>query len=289
MPGMGTRRGSWDQFARHLCSHLGHTAALSIDLHCAGDCAFELESPELHHVDFQAPFRMVLRLREVLGIADIPTCIVGHSISGAQMMGMRDDQFPKSVTRLALTPTFVHGNDAFAKNPMMNEEILAQMTPEVFTETKLQMWNLIVQGLEEEVAKEMLAGCREGFPLPYLRRLNVGLHQFLPITGNELRRLKVLLAYDDPLVPRSTVDQVMDFTKFDLSNLHWALDKHHWPYLPKIDNPGWTRRNFDQLLTLIDSLLLDASAHTSELLSQNTQTLHQLLDVELARGITKPS
>lgn len=276
MPGLGTRRGSWDQFARHLCHQLGHTAALSIDLHCAGDCAFALETPDLCHVDFQAPFRMLLRLLDILGLSTLPTCIVGHSISGAQMMGMRDDQFSKSVARLALTPTFVHGNDAFANNPMVDENLLAQMTPEQFTETKLQMWNLLVQGLEPDTANDMLGGVREGFPLPYMRRLVTALHQFLPVAGSELSRLKILLAYDDPLVPRATVEQVMNETKFDLSNLHWALDKHHWPYLPKVANPGWTRRNFDQLLALIDGILIDASLHASELLSQNTQTLHEL-------------
>lgn len=282
MPGLGTRRGSWDQFARHLCHQLGHTAALSIDLHCAGDCAFALETPELHHVDFQAPFRMLLRLLDILGLATIPTCIVGHSISGAQMMGMRDDQFSTSVARLALTPTFVHGNDAFANNPMVDQNLLAQMTPEQFTETKLQMWSMLVQGLEPDTANDMLRGVREGFPLPYMRRLVTALHQFLPVAGSELSRLKILLAYDDPLVPRATVEQVMDETHFDLSNLHWALDKHHWPYLPKVANPGWTRRNFDQLLALIDGMLIDASLHASDLISQHTQTLHEMLGAEIA-------
>jgi len=282
MPGLGTRRSCWDQFARHLCCHLGQTAALSLDLHCAGDCRYELESPELKHVDPQAPFRMVAALLKILGLHGVPVCIVGHSISGSQMMGMRDDQFGKMVTRLALTPTFTYGNDAFANNPMTSPALLEQMATEEYNALKVQMWSMLVQGLEPEAARDMMLGVSEGFPLPYMRKLAVTMEPFRPISGTHLRRMKVLVAYDDPLVPRPTVEMVMKDTGFDRSNLHWALDKHHWPQLSKLDNPGWTRRNFDQLLNLIDCLLLDSSLNTSELLGDHTRTFHEQLNCEIA-------
>jgi hypothetical protein len=285
MPGLGTRRNCWDQFARHLCCHLGQTAALSLDLHCAGDCRYEKDSPDLEHVKPDAPLRMVLELLEILGLSGIPTCIVGHSISGAQLMGLGDDQFPKSVTRLALTPTFTYGNDAFAQNPMTNRALLAQMTLEQFTGLKVQMWSMLVDGLEPDAAREMMAGVREGFPLPYMMKLAETMEPYRPIDGKFLRRMKVLVAYDDQLVPRVTVEMVMQETGFDRSNLHWALDKHHWPQLSKLNNPGWTRRNFDQLLTLIDGMLLDASFNTSRVLSDHTQTVHELLDDEIGRQV----
>lgn len=282
MPGLGTRRSCWDQFARHLCCHLGQTAALSLDLHCAGDCKFAQESPELQHMDPQAPFRMVAALLKLLGLSGIPACIVGHSISGSQMMGLRDDQFGKAVTRLALTPTFTYGNDAFASNPMTSPTLLGQMAPAEYNALKLQMWSMLVQGLEPEAARDMMLGVQEGFPLPYMQKLATTMEPFRPLAGSHLRRMKVLVAYDDPLVPRPTVEMVMRDTGFDRSNLHWALDKHHWPQLSKVDHPGWTRRNFDQLLNLIDGLLLDSSLNTSELLGDPTRTLHEQLNREIA-------
>jgi hypothetical protein len=291
MPGLGTRRNCWEQFARHLCCHLAQTAALSIDLHCAGDCRYEKESPDIEHVKPDAPFKMVFELLNILGLTGIPTCIVGHSISGAQMMGIDDDMLGKSVTRLALTPTFTYGNDAFADNPMTNQELLAKMSPEEFTGLKVQMWEMLVQGLEPDAAREMRAAVREGFPLRYMQKLAVTMNPFRPIDGSRLQRMKILVAYDDPLVPRTTVDMVMRDTGFDRSNLHWALDKHHWPQLSKLDHPGWTRRNFDQLLELIDGMLLDASFNTSRVLTdQNqTQTVHELLDNEIASHLVDNS
>lgn len=229
-----------------------------------------------------APYKMLFKLLDLLGLSGIPTCIVGHSISGSQMMGIGDEELGNSITRLALTPTFTYGNDAFADNSMTNPELLAKMPIEAYNGLKVQMWQMLVEGLEPEAASEMMAAVREGFPLPYMIQLAKCMEPFRPIHGNRLRRSKVLVAYDDPLVPRNTVEMVMRDTGFDRSNLHWALDKHHWPQLSKLDNPGWTRRNFDQLLTLIDGMLLDASINTSRVLTSQTQTLHEDLNQEIA-------
>jgi hypothetical protein len=193
------------------------------------------------------------------------------------------------VTRLALTPTFTYGNDAFAQNPMTSPTLLGQMAPEVYNGLKVQMWGMLVQGLEPDAARDMMLAVQEGFPLPYMRQLAVTMEPFRPVSGAYLRRMKVLVAYDDPLVPRPTVEMVMQDTGFDRSNLHWALDKHHWPQLSKLDNPGWTRRNFDQLLGLIDGMLLDSSLNTSEMLSDLTQTYHEQLNRQIASPAVKPS
>jgi hypothetical protein len=116
-----------------------------------------------------------------------------------------------------------------------------------------------------------------------MTKLAETMEPFRPLEGSRLQRMKVLVAYDDPLVPRTTVEMVMRETGFDRSNLHWALDKHHWPQLSKLDHPGWTRRNFDQLLTLIDGMLIDASLNTSKLITtDHTQTLHELINNEIS-------
>jgi hypothetical protein len=283
MPGLGTRRAGWDQFARHLCGNLALTAAISIDVHGAGDCIYRDDDPR--QVDARSPFRILQLLREILGLGEIPTCIVAHSMTAAQMAGIPDEEFGNLVTRLAVTPTFLEENASFANTPFTVPAMLDAMDTSSYSAFKLGLWQAVVKELEPHTAKELLAACEEGFPLGYMKRLAASLQTLTPCPGDQLRRMKIIMGYDDPFIPRATVEHMVRQTGFDASNLHWALDNHHWVHIPKVNSPGWTARNYDQLLTIIDGMLLDASLHTSEFNSDFTKSMHGLVSAEIAAPV----
>jgi hypothetical protein len=282
MPGLGTRRQSWDQFARHLCHHRGLTAAVSLDVFNSGDCRYARDEPEPRHVAPESTLRIFLELQQLLGIADLPTCIVAHSLTGYHLMALPDDVLGKNITRLAITPTLTRWNEAFGPHPLMNEDAVGRFTPEDFHRVKMGAWDAMISLLDAETAADLKAAAAEGLPLPYWRQAVRAGRDFRPAPGPQLRRLKIVVGYNDPLISHDTIDRATSDLQFDRSNLHWALDKDHFPHLAKKDHPEWTRRNFDQLLTIVSSMLLDASLQTNLITGDRTETLYEQINAEIA-------
>ena len=260
LPGLGCKRQLWDTLARHLCRDHAHTVVISLDLNQSGDCRYAAAAPELHHVSPLGIMRQVSAWRTLLGVSELPTCLVGHSLTAYQLMAPTDAELGKHVTRLAITPVFTYANEVWGGHPLMSLDELSGQTENQHDAVKAATYEFITQLLDEETSRGIVESAVASFPLAFWKQSVKAQETFRPPIGNELRRCKIVVAHDDPIVPRAAVEQAVADLGFDRANLHWALDRDHFPHLPKRDNPEWTARNLDQLSSVIGTMLLDARA-----------------------------
>jgi hypothetical protein len=258
----GTRE-VWRLVAAAVCRDNAQVVVITPDLHGFGESQFA-GVPTKAQVEVGALAHTVEALRHLLGLAEIPVALVGHSMAATSLLAIDDADIGPHVSRVVINPVLV-SHDARLRRRL---RILATMTaaggwiPSV--RRKIVRWvghndpNLSV--LTEEARESFI---RESLrmPGPVFAKLLSAFRSSPPKIGRQ-RRLAILACLDDDWIDEHALDRAAADIGLESVQIHRAASGGHNPHVELADHPEWTARNIDQIVRVIDSMLITAREMT---------------------------
>jgi Protein kinase domain/Alpha/beta hydrolase family len=254
----GTRE-VWRLVAAAVCRDNAQVVVITPDLHGFGETEFD-GVPDYRHVGVKALARSVEALRRLLGLADIPVALVGHSMAATSLLSIDDADIGPHVSRVVINPVLV-SHDRKLYRRMRG---IAYATDTLFRIPALRRaivhWtahhdpNLAVLTLEarETCEREALR-----MPRPVLSRLMSAFRTAPPKIGRQ-RRVAVLVCLDDDWVREESLDAAAAELGLERAQIHRMVSGGHNPHVELADHPEWTARNIDHIVRVIDSMLITA-------------------------------
>jgi Protein kinase domain/Alpha/beta hydrolase family len=258
----GTREG-WTLVAAAVCRDNAQLVVITPDLHGFGETQFD-GVPARDKIDVGAMARSVEGLRRLLGLADIPVALVGHSMAATSLLTIDDAAIGPHVSRVVINPVLVTHDSKLRRRL----RAIATLTATVgrvpgMRRAMLQYAarydpNIVV--LTEEMKQNWM---RESMRVPtdVLARILSAVRAPPPTIGRQ-RRLAVLVCLDDDWVDIDILDRAVVELGLEQAQVHRAASGGHNPHLEMAEHPEWTARNVDQIVRVIDSMLITARETT---------------------------
>jgi pimeloyl-ACP methyl ester carboxylesterase len=258
----GTRE-VWSVVAPALCRDNAQAVVIAPDLHGFGETSFD-GVPEKEHVELVSMARSAEALRALLGLADVPVALVGHSMGATSLLSLTDEEVGPHVSRVLINPVLVSHNKRMRRKMRM----IATGTNLLGRITALRRWlvettartDANVSVLTDEMKALFI---RESMRMPggvYARLLSA-FHDSPPKLGRQ-RRLAIIACLDDSWIDEARLDDVAADLGIESSQIHRVASGGHSPHLELKDHPEWTARNIDQIVRVIDTMLITARERT---------------------------
>jgi hypothetical protein len=257
--GFGGTREVWASIARAVCRDNAQAIVLAPDVHGFGESRFA-RRPTRAQAQMTSLMRAIDDWRRLLGVAAIPTALVGHSMSGLAVLTVDDDAAGLHVARVAITPA------------------IASRVPELRRQFRMQSWiagtlgridwlrGVMVRMFANKVkaskhlvpeAIQLLADQTIAMPGGTSARIAKAVCIGEPARGGH-RRLAVVIGIDDPLTEHEKLGRIVEDLGVEPAHVLRMPDGGHYPHVAAAAHPEWTARNTTDLVRLIDTLLVTA-------------------------------
>lgn len=268
LPGMMYSRRSWSHIARAVVRDRAQTAVLTAEFLGFQESRYQETPPGNAYRTPKQQMSGILAWLELLGVRPIPTTIVGHSILTVPLLSMTDDELGPSTNRLAVTPIVAFANrawqfDTFGVSLLEKHSKLLEWAVRPMVAAKIKK---AVGALDPRWQVDALANVKV-YPCPTLGAFAPHWRRARTVSGEDMRRCKWLCGTEDPTVPLDAVARAQRETGFDQANLHWSINRGHYPHLPRADEPEASVRNVDQIVRLIGALQRDVDDGSSSVTS----------------------
>lgn len=263
MHGWGGTREVWQLVAPALCRDNAQAVVITPDLHGFGETPFA-GVPSKAQVALGAMALTIGGLTRVLGIDEIPTALVGHSMAATSLLTLADADIAPQVSRVVINPVLVahdprlrrrlqasaRGAATFGRIGPIRRAVLRRMAS---TDRNLSMLTAEVQAAFVEQALSI--------PGAVMARVLGAFADAPPKLGKQ-RRLAIFVCLDDDWVDQDVLDRAAADLGIEPAQIHRTADGGHNPHLELAEHPEWTARNVEQIVRLIDSMLITAREQT---------------------------
>jgi pimeloyl-ACP methyl ester carboxylesterase len=258
----GTRE-VWSTVAPAVCRDNAQAVVIAPDLHGFGETPFA-GVPTRAQVELVSMARAVEGLRALLGLADVPVALVGHSMGATSLLSLSDEDIGPHVSRVLINPVLV------SHDPRLRRKLrvfayattffgrLPGIRGAVVRWTARNDPNLVVLTPEQ---RQIFAEETLRMPGSVYAKILSAFRQSPPKLGRQ-RRLAILACMDDSWVDQERLDDAAADLGLEASQIHRVASGGHSPHLELADHPEWTARNLDQIVRVIDSMLITAREHT---------------------------
>ncbi|MBZ0234106.1 MAG: alpha/beta fold hydrolase [Deltaproteobacteria bacterium] len=263
--GSSSSRKAWRLLAPALCRDNALALVLVPDCHGYGETPFAAARPARQHLTLRAMAESVLGLCRLLGLVEVPTVLVGHSMGAMALLTLDDSDVDAQVARVLINPLYVE-HDARVRNGMLALSLLTRATASIPPLRRALTHRVCRTGPSEQLLREdqdemialslgvtpgVLAGVLEALARVQYKR------------GRQ-RRVALLCGVDDPwtrgpdLIERATRD-----LGIDPAHIHLLASGGHTPQIPMSTHPEWTARNIDEIGRVVQAMILTAHEPTS--------------------------
>ncbi|AKV02964.1 serine/threonine protein kinase [Labilithrix luteola] len=268
LPGMMYSRRSWSHIARAVLRDRAQTAVLTAEFLGFQESRYQENPPGTAYRTPRQQMSGILAWLELLGVRPIPTTIVGHSILTVPLLSMTDDELGPTTNRLAVTPIVAFANrqwqfDTLGVSVLEKHAKLLEWAVRPIVSSKIQN---AVEALDPRWQVDALANVKV-YPFATLGAFARYWRKAPTVAGEDMRRCKWLCGTEDPTVPLDAVARAQRESGFDQANLHWSINRGHYPHLPRADEPEASVRNVDQIVRLIGALQRDVDDGSSAVTS----------------------
>ena len=261
--GMFCDRDSWALVAPSVCRDNAQALVITVDHSGFGDSRFAAAVPTDEHASPRGLVAMLMGWLELAGMRDLPTVLVGHSMAGASLLTVRDDELSERVSRLAITPVFP-AVDARYRTLL---KIAAGLLPSVGAVRVLKrlMARFFASAARDYTEREqrMMATQFERASLQVVAQVSRQYARSAPAKGDELQRCIVLIGDQDPVAPARILEPALDALGFPRTHVRrMATTGGHFPHAEQTVHPEWTMRNVADLTACIGAMLRASSEGT---------------------------
>jgi pimeloyl-ACP methyl ester carboxylesterase len=261
--GWSGNREVWTRVAPALCRDNAQAVVIAPDLHGFGETPFAgIPSPA--QVELRSIGRTAEALRSLLGLAELPVAMVGHSMAGASLLTLTDEDIGPQVTRVLINPILVSHDRRLQRKLRAVSYLVASvgrigpLRRAIARSVARTDLNLTV--LEPELRAMFV---EESLRMPgavYARVLSA-FRNSPPKIGRQ-RRLAIIACLDDDWVDEACLDAAAADLGLEPAQIHRIPSGGHNPHLELVDHPEWTARNIEGIVRVIDSMLITAREHT---------------------------
>jgi Protein kinase domain len=262
----GTRH-QWRFIAPVLCRGSSLRVVIAPDVHGFGESAFAAP-PGDEQGSLQAIARTALGLCRLLGTRMIPTAIVGHSMSGIGLLSLEDGDYDPHCARVAVNPILV-SHDPKVRPKLRRYAWLSGLLchlPWLFRVMARfsTRFDPAARDLARDELQRMIATGRAMDPR-VLARI-IGAFARTPLKIGRQQNVALIACVDDPWMDN---EDALLAAAADLGIERAQIQRmpsgSHFPHLESALHPEWTARNVDQLVRVIESMLVTASAQAAGL------------------------
>ncbi len=258
MHGFMGNRTVWRHVAAAICRDNAQAIALVPDLNGFGTSPFE-GAPAAHHLTAPALTHAVVRWLELLGVRDLPTVLVGHSMSATHLLAASDDQLGTRTARVAMNPVFPAVDPAYRRRV----EALLIATRVVGTVRPLAR-HLVARGIRRDgrakdladAEHDLMVGEFAHMSLPLLAAITRGVLRATVPPGDHLHNCVILLGNSDPIATDAVVGRAMRTFGIPAANVMRMATGGHYPHLESASHPEHTARNLAHIVEIIDAMLI---------------------------------
>jgi hypothetical protein len=261
--GMFCDRESWALVAPSVCRDNAQALVIAVDHSGFGASRFAEAVPADEHCAPRGLVAMLMALLELLGVRDLPTVLVGHSMAGASLLTVRDDEVGERVSRLAITPVFP-AVDARYRRLLKVAASLVPVLGAVGPLRKL-MASFFASAAREytEREKQMMAAQFLSVSPAVVASVSRQYARSTPAKGDQLQRCMVLIGENDPVAPARILEPALDALGFPRTHVRrLATTGGHFPHAEQTMHPEWTMRNVADLTVWISAMLRASSEGT---------------------------
>jgi pimeloyl-ACP methyl ester carboxylesterase len=233
---------------------------LAPDLHGFGESPFA-GVPTLEQAGAIGLARAVDEWRRLLGLVDIPTALVGYSMSGLALLAIDDNDAGQHVSRIALNPILA-GHDPIMRKKFRRMALMANTIGRIGPLRRLGIRlrtsrDPDVLGMSEETLGAVIAELNR-MPGQVMGRIVRALSETPPHVGRH-RRAAVIVSLDDPWMNFATLDRVIADVGNEPAQIHRQSTGGHHPHVESRQYPERSARNLVDIVRVIDSMLVTAS------------------------------
>jgi hypothetical protein len=257
--GFGHTREVWASIARAVCRDNAQAIVLAPDVHGFGESRFA-RRPTKAQARMDALIRAVDDWRRLLGVAAIPTALVGHSMSGLAILTIDDDAAGLHVARVAITPAIACEVPSLRRQFWMQSWLAATLGRigwlrramcRAFADKVKASQHLVPEAIQ------LLSDETAAMPGGTSARIARTMCTDAPARGGH-RRLAVVIGLDDPLTEHERLASIVENLGVEPAHVLRMPDGGHYPHVASAAHPEWTARNAHDLVRLIDTLLVTA-------------------------------
>jgi serine/threonine-protein kinase len=261
--GWSCTREAWSGVAPAICRDNAQALVIAPDLHGFGETRFtRLPPPE--HATPGSIARTADALRRLLGLAEVPTVMAGHSMSGIGLISVGDRDLGPYVTRVALNPVLPSHDRRFRWSLAIIRGFLATIGRIGAVRRFATRWLAARSPTERDLVPALRDGMTEEqlrLPTPVMLRLLDGFSRTPPSLARQ-QRLSLLVCVDDPIIDRRALDAAIAEIGLEAAQIRWLATGGHHPHLEVVEHPEWTARNVAEIVAEIDTMLLTAREPT---------------------------
>jgi predicted Ser/Thr protein kinase len=257
--GWGHTREVWSLIARTLCRDNARAIVLAPDLHGFGEAAFP-RTPRPEQAGTAAMMRVIDDWRRLLGLAAIPTALVGHSMTGLAVLGVGDAAAGVHVTRIAINPTLV-SHDPALRRTLKWQALFVSTLGRIGLVRRAVIRSMEKKAIEVERVTPEAARFVADQTIQLAPGTTAAMMRALaatPVRLERQQRLAVVACTDDPWIRESALARMLSDAGVEEANLHRLPSGGHHPHVEKIDHPEFNARNAADLVRIIDAMLVTA-------------------------------
>jgi len=273
MHGFGGTREWWAPVAAAVCRDNARAVVAALDLHGIGESPFAAV-PSLHQASIPAIGRVVEGWRRLLGLSDIPTALVGHSMSALALLQAEDEAGGAQISRIAISPPLLLIHDAASRRRVAPLVRAAASLVRLGPVRRLAIRRLWSAPETSNVAPEIVELAVEALmqiPGSVLARI-IGAMSATPEAYARQRRVALITCLDDPLTPPALVERIVAAVGIPSPMAHRLETGGHYPYVASRHNPEWQARNLADIVRVIDSMLITAAEPNTTLPTEMAET-----------------
>ncbi len=262
--GFGHTREVWAGLAAAVCRDNAQAVVFAPDLHGFGESRFH-GTPDHAQASMTGLARAIDGWRRLLGVATIPTALVGHSMAGLALLTIDDAAAGLHVSRIAITPS------SAAHLPPLRRQFRRQAMLAATIGRVGPLRRAVVHRLAARLKPQrhlvpeaiaLLAAQTAAMPGAVSARIARALCAEAPAVGGH-RRVAVVVGVDDPLLPHAPLCRVLDQIGVEPAHVLHLPDGGHYPHVESAAHPEWSARNAVDLARLIDAMLVTAGESTT--------------------------
>jgi hypothetical protein len=258
--GWGSTRTVWSDVARGVCRDNARAVVLAPDVHGFGESPFA-GVPTFAQAGAVGMARAIDAWRRVLGLGEIPTALVGHSMTGLALLTIDDDDAGPQVSRVAINPTLV-GHQARLRWQLRAGAVLAATLGRISALRRaLLRWSGRNDPETRRLAPEFVAMVTEQLmrmPSPVMARILRALAA-TPARFGRHRRAALMATLDDTWMEARVRVRAAGELGIAPTQIHLLPSGGHLPHVESAHEPAGRARNVADIVRLIDSMLVTAS------------------------------
>jgi hypothetical protein len=258
--GWGSTRAVWNDVARGVCRDNARAVVLAPDVHGFGESPFA-GVPSLEQAGALGMARAVDAWRRVLGLGDIPTALVGHSMTGLALLTIDDDDAGQQVSRVAINPTLVGHQARLRWQLRAGAALAATLGHFPAARRALLRWSARTDPDTRRLAPEFVATVTDQLmrmPSAVMARILRALAA-TPARFGRHRRAALMATVDDTWMTARVRVRAAGELGMAPTQIHLLPSGGHLPHVESAHEPAGRARNVADIVRLIDSMLVTAS------------------------------